>query len=53
MTMGQQMQVRKSVTAKINKEIISKHESRTSVRKQSVKYGMPKSAICTILKNKD
>lgn len=51
--MDRQMQVRKSITAEIRKEIISKHQSGTSVSKPRAEYGMAKSTTCSIHKNKD
>lgn len=47
------MQVRKSITAEIRKEIFSKHQSGTSVSKPRAEYGMAKSATCSKHKNKD
>jgi len=51
--MSKQNRVRKPVNLDIEKEIFSKRESGKSVGDLSAKYGMAKSTISTILKNKE
>lgn len=51
--MSQKVRVRKLINLDVKKEIISKREGGTSLRDLSLEYGMAKSTICTILKNKD
>lgn len=40
-------------TIEVKKEIISKHDSGVSVCDLAMQFGMAKSTICTILKNKE
>ena len=48
---GKRKVVRKTIEVK--KEIIAKHENGIRVSDLAVQYGMAKSTVCTILKNKD
>jgi lambda repressor-like predicted transcriptional regulator len=50
--MSQQNRVRKLINLDIKNEIISKRESGKSVGHLSAEYGMDKSTIRTVLKNK-
>lgn len=40
-------------TIKVKKELIAKHESGTRVAVLAAMFGMPKSTVCTIIKNKE
>ena len=51
--MSRQNRVRKLINLDIKKEIISKRESGESVGDLNAGYGMAKSMISTILKNKE
>ena len=51
--MSQQNTVTKLIKLDIKKEIISRRESGKSVGDPSAEYGMDKSTISTILKNKE
>ncbi|XP_034979547.1 tigger transposable element-derived protein 1 [Zootoca vivipara] len=44
---------RSVITVEVKKQIISKHESGVRVSELSTQFGMAKSTICSILKNKD